>query len=513
LFFAKHPAIQSIAGISVTGILSIVIVSFIIQPLLFRFFITARVEKGKPPMTILGILISIIGYTIFITGSLLSVVIGLVIRILPFYSKEWKKRAVHRVLSKFSGAQLDILFNTTKRYYNIEKLDYEQPSIIVSNHTSFFDILTLLRFNPKTVMMVNNWVYNSPLFGSIIRFADFIPTSESLDENVEKVRGLVKKGYSVAIFPEGSRSPDGKMRRFHKGAFYIAEKLNLDITPVLLHGFAYTTPKHDYFLKDSYISTEILDRIKPDDDNFGIGYKERSKKITAFYKREHKRFSYECESEDYMFYPLLFSYKYKGPILEWYFRIKWRFEKKHYENYNQLIGLGSKKIYDLGCGYGFLSYYLKLRVNEREVIGVDYDDEKILIAKHSHLKRPGIEFYVNDLVKTEIDSADVIILADVLHYLDENAQLALLNRCYKGLNKTGLLLIRDGVADNAQGHEWTKKSERWSTRWLKFNKTKGDLHFFTSEFIQDWANEKGMQIKSERHSKNSSNMLFVLRNQ
>ena len=510
LFFAKHPAIKSIAGISVTGILSIVIVSFVIQPLLFRFFITGRTEKGKPPMTIFGILISVIGYTIFILGSLFGVLTGLIIRILPFSTK-WKKLALHNVLSKISGFQLDILFTTTKRYYGLEKLNFEKPSVIISNHTSFFDILALARLNPKMVMLVNNWVYNSPIFGSAIRYADFIPTFEPLDENIERVRDLVNRGYSVAVFPEGSRSPDGKMRRFHKGAFFIADKLNLDITPVLLHGFAYVMPKHDYFLKSSFLSTKVLDRIAPDDTRFGIGYKERSKKITAFFKNEHQRFSYECESEDYMYYPLLFSYKYKGPILEWYFRIKWRFEKKHYENYNKLIGLGSKKIYDLGCGYGFLSYYLKLRVNEREIIGVDYDRNKIMVAGHSYLKCPGINFYTEDLLDIKIESADVILLADVLHYLDEAAQVALLERCFIGLNKSGILLIRDGVADNQQGHKWTKKSERWSTRWLKFNKTQGELHFFNSSFLVNWAAENGFDITSHQHSKNSSNMLFVLK--
>jgi len=45
----------------------------------------------------------------------------------------------------------------------------------------------------------------------------------------------VKDGYSIVVFPEGTRSPDGTIKRFHKGAFYLAEQLNIDIVPCRAH--------------------------------------------------------------------------------------------------------------------------------------------------------------------------------------------------------------------------------------------------------------------------------------
>ena len=511
LIFAKHPAIKSIAGISVTGILTIVFISFFVQPLLFHFFITRRTNEGKPPVTILGIIISIIGYSVFILGSLTAVISGLIIRSIPGASTSWKKRTIHKMLQGTTGFMLDFLFTTTKRYYHMENLDFSKPSIIIANHASFFDILALARLNPNMVMMVNSWVYNSGLFGNLVRYADFIPTTMSMEENLPKIRELTNKGYSIAIFPEGRRSVDGKIGRFHKGAFLLAEKLKMDITPIILHGYAYTMPKYDYNLKNSYLSTYVLPRIKHDDNRFGNTYKERAKQIGAYFKEEYKMVADTCGALDYQYVPLLFSYKYKGPILEWYFRIKWKFEKQHYENYYQLIGNGKKRIYDLGCGYGFLSHFLKLRAEEFEVFGFDYDEDKVAVAQNSYLKSDGIEFAHADISTVQPKNANVVIIADTLHYLTEDKQIQTLKNVDKGLLPGGVLLIRDGLSDLGNSHEWTQNSEKWSTRIMKFNKVKNDLHFFSKTFIENWAAKNGYHISFDMQSENSSNTLMILR--
>ncbi len=509
LFFAKHPAIRSIAGISVTGIASIVLISFAVQPKLFHFFTTRRTSVGKPPVTLRTIFLSVTGYTVFILGSLSTVLIGFVVRILPGMSIEKKKLIVHRMLSWFSGFQLDFLFTTTKRYYDLDNLDFSKPAIIIANHSSFFDILGILRLHPKIVMVVNQWVFKSPLFGPAIRFADFVPAFKSMDDNLERVQDLIDRGYSIAIFPEGRRSPDARLRRFHKGAFYLSEKLGLDIIPILLHGFGYTMPKYDYNLKDSFLSTKVLPRISPDDPRFGKDYSQRTKKISRYFKDEYAKFAEQCEALDYQYYPLLYNYKYKGPVLEWYFRIKWRYEKLHYEQFYRLIGKQRKRIYDLGCGYGFLSYYLKQRYEGFEITGIDYDCDKVAVAQNGYLKSDGIEFVCADIVSVTPGSADAVILADTLHYLPEIEQQQVLDNCHNGLNAGGLLLIRDGLSD-LEGHEWTRKSEKWSTQWLKFNKTKGRLHFFSSGFIRNWAEAHGYTLRIERHSEQSSNVLMIL---
>jgi 1-acyl-sn-glycerol-3-phosphate acyltransferase len=511
LFFAKHPAIKSIAAISVTGILTIVFVSFFVQPIIFNFFTSRRTKVGKPPVTLIQVLISIIGYTIFIVGSLIGVFMGFMIRLTPFKSTEWKKAMLHKMLKVLTGLMLDILVFAKKRYYHLERLDFTKPSVIIANHASFFDILAIARLNPNIVMLVNKWVYDSFLFGNAIRYADYLPTFESLDENLDKAEKLVKKGYSIMVFPEGKRSIDGKVGRFHKGAFFLAEKLKLDITPIILHGYAYVMPKYDYNFKHNFLSTWVLPRIKHEDHSFGSGYKARTKLIGAYFKAEYDAVVDSCGAKDYQYFPLLQSYRYKGPILEWYFRIKWKFEKNHYENYYQMIGRGHKRVYDLGCGYGYLSYFLKLRNENLEVFGFDYDEDKVAVAQNSYLKSEGIEFQSADISTIKPTNADAIIIADTLHYLSEELQLKVLSQCNEGMNPGGILLVRDGLSDVGNTHEWTENSEKWSTKIVKFNKVKGELHFFSKSFIENWAQQNNYQIEFDLQSKNSSNTLMILK--
>lgn len=510
LIFAKHPALQSIALLSVIGIGIIVPITFFFQPVLFRLLISNRTEKGKPPYSIYNLLFSVWGYAMFLLGSIYSVTYSAILLRLPI-STAAKKRGTHRVLQVVAGLQLDIIWKMPKRFVGMENLDFSRPSVIIANHASFFDILSLVRLHPKVVLVVNEWVYNSPLFGPAIRYADYIPSFKNMEEELPKMKNLVEEGYSIAIFPEGRRSEDGKIKRFHKGAFYLAEELQIDITPILLHGHSYVMPKHEYYFKDAPCDTVVLPRIKWDDNSYGAGYRERTKKISAHFKSEFKKYTESEYCLPHAYSPLNYSFSYKSPILPWYFRIKWRFEKNNYEYYHQLIGTGAKKIYDLGCGYGYLSYFLWLRNDQREIIGLDYDEEKVSLAANNYLKNDQVQFISGNAEELKMENADTIILADVLHYLNPEKQEQLLDNCDEGLKSGGLLLIRDGVSDESDKHEWTKKSEKWSTQLVKFNKTAGDLHFISMAFMEQWAQKKDYELTLKEQSNKSSNMLFILK--
>ena len=97
------------------------------------------------------------------------------------------------------------------------------------------------------------------------------------------------------------------------------------------------------------------------------------------------KFCEERENEAYLRYPIQYAYLYKGPILEWYFKIKYKFESENYRLVN-LYTANKKQVYDLGCGYGFLSYYLHLKDKKRQITAIDYDDDKISVAANCYLK-------------------------------------------------------------------------------------------------------------------------------
>ena len=94
---------------------------------------------------------------------------------------------------------------------------------------------------------------------------------------------MVEKGYSVMIFPEGTRSEDCRIQRFHRGAFYLAELLHLDIVPLFITGFGKVLPKTSFHLHPGYMSMDVMPRIRYEEDIIGTDYREMARRIHRMY--------------------------------------------------------------------------------------------------------------------------------------------------------------------------------------------------------------------------------------
>src|SRR5690606_13268477 len=143
-------------------------------------------------------------------------------------------------------------------------------------------------------------------------------------------------------------------------------------------------------LKDGQVTVKFLPRIKPDNFQFGNGYAERAKAIGRYFREEFSQLKEEIEQPVYFKEKLLYNYLYKGPVLEWYAKIKIGLEK-NYQLFHELIPKRGK-ILDIGCGYGFMSYMLSFIAPERKITGLDYDEEKIETANHCFSKKDTINF-------------------------------------------------------------------------------------------------------------------------
>src|SRR5690606_34397453 len=131
---------------------------------------------------------------------------------------------------------------------------------------------------------------------------------------------------------------------------------------------------------------------------------------TLFRSREFAALSAELETTDYMRMPLIHRYIFKGPVLEWYMRVKLNLEKD-YRFFNEIVPRDAR-IIDVGCGYGFLSGMLALTSSGRTITGVDYDEEKIMMARNAFLDRPSVSFRCMDIAKEELPEGDVYIFSD-----------------------------------------------------------------------------------------------------
>lgn len=509
LIFAKHPAINSIALIAVIGMLAILFISFTVQPYLLKKVLTERKNKGLPPISLMNLLSTVFSFGFFLGGCIALYPIQLIFRLIPFGQKKLKL-FYHHLIRIFAWLLVHTMFNVKKRFYNKERLDFNNPSIIIANHQSFIDVIVMMSLHPKVLILTNDWVYNSPFFGAQIRYLGFLPGSEGVENNIEKLKPFIEDGYSVVVFPEGTRSTDKKIGRFHKGAFFLAQEFNMDITPVILHGYNDTMRKNDYILLNGTLNTAILPRISNEDLSYGESYKERCKNISTYFKMEFRAFDLEKSDSKYLQSKIISNYIFKSPFIEWYVKVKWMFERKNFDFYHGIIPT-SGKILDLGCGYGYLSYYLQNRANEREIIGVDYDADKIEIANNCYSKNDKINFESADIRDLEIRDASAVFLNDVVHYLPEEDHEPLLQKCLDGINKGGVLIVRDGITDLEDRHKKTELTEKYSTQIIGFNKVSNGLCFFSKEFIEKFAQKNGCTCEVKEQSSKTSNILFIIK--
>jgi len=253
---------------------------------------------------------------------------------------------------------------------------------------------------------------------------------------------------------------------------------------------------------------KFLPRIASDDAAYGVGYAERTKKISKYFKKEYNAYREAVEYPEYFKHDLIGNYLYKGPVLEWYLRIKYRLEGK-YRLFHELVPK-SGKIVDVGCGYGLMSYALAFSGENREITAIDYDADKIEVAKNC-LKIPeNLSFKVGDVVNFQYDKSDVFIVSDVLHYLTSDGQQQLLKNMFENLNRNGVLIIRDGDKDKSNRHKGTKFTEFISTN-IGFNKTQNELNYISGEIIKDFGKENDLDVEIIDKSKLTSNTIFVLR--
>jgi 2-polyprenyl-3-methyl-5-hydroxy-6-metoxy-1,4-benzoquinol methylase len=357
LIFAKHPALKSIALVTIIGITSIVFVSLVVQPFLYELFVLGRKKKGKLPVTVYTLLLAVILLWYFIKGVVL------------------------------------------------------------------------------------------------LRFIKIFVSEKSLSKLVLKFTN------SLNAF-----------------VLYTERKFGEDLTV----GFIKT---HIGWIPSTTIGS------------FESSYSEKRKLIS---------------NTDYFRGKLIKNYVFKGPVVEWYTRIKTGLED-NYKVFDELVPVKSK-IVDVGCGYGYLSYMLSLTSPEREITGIDYDEEKIEIAANGVLRTPKLNFFHSDVLEYAYEKSDVFIISDVLHYLKEERQAVLIRKCLDNLNEGGTLIIRDGNSELEERHKGTKLTEFFSTKVVGFNKVTIDKLCFTSkEKILSIVSGYPVSVEILDTTQFTSNIIFIIR--
>lgn len=150
--------------------------------------------------------------------------------------------------------------------YGEDKVVPGQPYIVTPNHQGYADVIALIAILPVRFRWVlKKELLKVPLFGWAVAGTGAISLDRSnRAQSVEKLRGgadKLKSGWSVLIYPEGTRTPDGKLLPLKKGAFMLAVQTGIPILPVTSNGAHKILPRKTLLFRPGHITVTIGDPI------------------------------------------------------------------------------------------------------------------------------------------------------------------------------------------------------------------------------------------------------------
>lgn len=115
---------------------------------------------------------------------------------------------------------------------------HDGPVVYVANHPTLVDVIALMATYPKVACVIKGSVYNGYAVGRLLRYGAQIngdtPTAADLQRVLDECADRIRRGYSVLVFPESTRSPENGMHPFHRIAFEVASRADVPLVPIHL---------------------------------------------------------------------------------------------------------------------------------------------------------------------------------------------------------------------------------------------------------------------------------------
>lgn len=206
-------------------------------------------------------LYSIITFFVVLSSGFFSVVMSKII-------DEDKALSIVWAIGRFWGRSLYWITFSPVKVVGAENIPQDKASMVISNHTSSFDIMVGIGYYPIQVLFFSKKeIFDIPLFGEVMRFMKFI----SVDRNDPKkaasalLEGVrkIKKGYHLLLYPEGTRKKDfGQILDFKPGLNIIARQAGVPIVPIVIEGNDILKPPYKkFFVYPTNITIRILPAI------------------------------------------------------------------------------------------------------------------------------------------------------------------------------------------------------------------------------------------------------------
>jgi 1-acyl-sn-glycerol-3-phosphate acyltransferase len=152
-----------------------------------------------------------------------------------------------------------------------ENIPTGRSCIFMCNHVSNLDPPVVLPLLPgRSSVLLKKELMGIPILGRAMRMGKFVPVSrghrrDAAQASVEAAADALRSGLHILVYPEGTRSPDGRLSNFKKGPFFLAKETQAPIIPIALSGTQKMMRKGSYAITPGLAKVQLLPAVEPSD--------------------------------------------------------------------------------------------------------------------------------------------------------------------------------------------------------------------------------------------------------
>lgn len=241
--------------------------------------------------------------TFGIGGIFLGVILLPIIYILPL-DKRYKVKTTRKIISTgFRMFMFLMHYLGALKFHrkNIESLKNDKNCIIISNHPTLIDVVSIISYTPNACCIVKEGVWNNFFYGFVVKLAGYIPNTNN-HELIQKAIKSINNNEVLVIFPEGTRTTPGEPLKFQRGVAHLILAAKCKLRPIKIECYPNPLLKTSKWYNIPYkrvdFSIEVLDQIEPIDEeilklNRPLAVRKITKNLIDFYETTllQKKFS------------------------------------------------------------------------------------------------------------------------------------------------------------------------------------------------------------------------------
>ena len=378
LIVAKHPALHSLAEVTIVGMFSVVLMAYIFPPYIFNLL----VKKGKQyrirPLNLKSFFAKLV-FVCLIAFQIL-IICGLGILLFEISKTSDKKVLIFKnVLHRLLRFDVEHLPGVRFCVDNSSSEQFNVPSIIACDCHSMYELFIIMSLSPNIIPVIYQQPCKNRLIRRILLWLNVSPLCgvESID--VDYLHTFIKKGYSLTFVPNNSTSGELVETYLNPTFYNIFKCLKVDVIPVFSHGINHTLA-HDHLQIYPGQINIVIGKRRLYEECLCKDYPDFMEYIINLKQSEYSNLVKRYDTANYYHYIVMDRYRYKGVNVTK--TVKRNLQK--YNDYSEWIDVLSSNdktvIVDNGLGEFALMYALVHK--DKKVVSIINNDNNRSLAKH-----------------------------------------------------------------------------------------------------------------------------------